>query len=103
MACGHRAAELQSLQEFQRIFPGQDKMDHRILACALWLREQSQTPVILVSKDLNMQLKARAMGIDCEDYLHDKVEPREVSNFEIARVDVSGHELQRFASSGVIA
>ncbi|MDZ4286471.1 MAG: PhoH family protein [Prosthecobacter sp.] len=97
------ANELRSLQEFQRIFPGQEKMDHRILACALWLREQSSTPVILVSKDLNMQLKARAMGIDCEDYLHDKVEPREVSNFEIARVDVNGHELQRFASSGQIA
>jgi PhoH-like ATPase len=56
--------------------------------------------VILVSKDLNMQLKARAVGIECEDYLHDKVEPREVANFDIARVEVSQHELQRFASSG---
>ncbi len=94
------AAGMRSLLEFQRIFPGQEKMDHRILACALWMRENSQTPVILVSKDLNMQLKARAMGIDCEDYLHDKVEPREVSNFDITRVEVSSHELQRFASSG---
>ena len=98
-----KAAEVRSVLEFQRVFPGQDKMDHRILACALWLREQVSTPVILVSKDLNMQLKARAMGMDCEDYLHDKVEPREVSNFDIARVEVSGHELQRFASSGRLA
>ena len=68
-----------------------------------WLREQLETPVILVSKDLNMQLKARAMGLECEDYLHDKVEPRDVANFDIARVTVSGHELQRFASSGRLA
>jgi PhoH-like ATPase len=97
------AADLASVLEFQRIFPGQDKMDHRILACTLWLREKLDTPVILVSKDLNMQLKARAMGLECEDYLHDKVEPRDVANFDIARVTVSGHELQRFASSGRLA
>jgi PhoH-like ATPase len=47
-----------------------------------------------------MQLKARAVGVECEDYLHDKVEAREVSNLEIARVEVSTYELQRFASSG---
>jgi len=96
------AKRVASVQEFERIFPNIDKVDHRILACALWLREQISPPVILVSKDLNMQLKARAVGIECEDYLHDKVEPREVSNFEIARLDVSPHELQRFASSGKI-
>lgn len=94
------ACEVPSVQEFQRIFPALDKADHRILACTLWLREQVTPPVILVSKDLNMQLKARAVGIECEDYLHDKVEPREVANFDIARVEVSQHELQRFASSG---
>ncbi len=97
------AKRVPSVQEFERIFPNIDKVDHRILACALWLREQTAPPVILVSKDLNMQLKARAVGIECEDYLHDKVEPREVSNFDIARLDVSPHELQRFASSGKIS
>ncbi len=96
------ACEVPSVLEFQRIFPALDKADHRILACTLWLREQVSPPVILVSKDLNMQLKARAVGIECEDYLHDKVEPREVANFDIARVEVSPHELQRFASSGCI-
>jgi PhoH-like ATPase len=94
------ACEVPSVQEFQRIFPALEKADHRILACTLWLREQVSLPVILVSKDLNMQLKARAVGIECEDYLHDKVEPREVANFDIARVEISQHELQRFASSG---
>ena len=94
------ARKIPSVQAFERIFPGIDKTDHRILACVLQLRAQIQPPVILVSKDLNMQLKARAVGIECEDYLHDKVEPREVSNFDIARIDITGHELQRFSSSG---
>ena len=92
-----------SVQGFERIFHDLDKADHRILACTLWLSEQVSPPVILVSKDLNMQLKARALGIECEDYLHDKVEPREVANFDIGRVEVSQHELQRFASSGCLS
>ncbi len=94
------ASSVPSLMEFQRVFPGLDKMDHRILACTLWLRDQVRGPVTLVTKDLNMQLKALAVGIECEDYLHDKVEPREVSNYDIPRIEISGHELQRFASSG---
>ena len=94
------ARRIPSVQQFERIFPGIEKTDHRILACVLQLCEQVQPPVILVSKDLNMQLKARAVGIECEDYLHDKVEQREVSNFDIARIDVTSHELQRYASSG---
>ncbi len=94
------ARQIPSVRAFERIFPGSEKTDHRIIACVLQQREILQPPVILVSKDINMQLKARAVGIECEDYLNDKVEPREVSNFEIARIEVSGHELQRFASSG---
>ncbi len=89
-----------ALQRFQRVFHDLDKMDHRIIACTLWLRATSEQSVILVSKDLNMQLKARAVGLECEDYLHDKVEARDVENMEILRVDVTAHELQRFASSG---
>ncbi len=95
-----RATRTPSVLEFGRIFPGLDKMDHRILACTLWLKERESGDVTLVSKDLNMQLKARAVGIACEDYLHDKVEPREVANFDIVRLEVTAHELQRFASSG---
>lgn len=91
-----------AVQRFQRIFHDLEKPDHRILACAVWMAERTENPVILVTKDLNMQLKARATGVVCEDYLHDKVEARDVSHHEIARVEVSSHELQRFASSGTL-
>lgn len=91
-----------AVERFERIFHDLEKPDHRILACALWMGERSPTPVILVTKDLNMQLKARAAQVPCEDYLHDKVEARDVMHTEIARVEVTPHELQRFASSGEI-
>lgn len=88
------------LAQFLRIFPDKARVDHRILAVSLLLKEHNEAPVVLVTKDLNMQLKAKAVHIDCEDYLNDKVDPREVSNYDIRPVEVDGNELQRFASSG---
>jgi PhoH-like ATPase len=95
-----QARKLPALQRFQRVFPSLEQTDHRILACALWLAEKNFEKVILVTKDLNMQLKARAVGVECEDYLHDKVEARDVLNLDIQRFNVSSHEMQRFTSSG---
>lgn len=89
-----------SMQRFQRVFPERDRIDHRILGCALMLRQANPGPVIVVTKDLNMQLKARALGIPCEDYQNTKVDPREVRSFDIATVDIDPADLQRFASSG---
>ncbi len=91
------------LTRFHRIFPDKERVDHRILACTLLLMSHNQAPVVLVTKDLNMQLKARAVGIDCQDYLNDKVDPREVSSYDVRRIEVEASELQRFASSGEIA
>jgi PhoH-like ATPase len=91
------------LGRFYRIFPDRERVDHRILAACLLLMQHNNAPVVLVTKDINMQLKARAVGIDCQDYLNDKVDAREVSNYEVHRIDVDANELQRFASSGEIA
>ncbi|MGC6426969.1 MAG: PhoH family protein [Akkermansiaceae bacterium] len=88
------------LQRFHRVFPDRDRVDHRILACTLLLQEYVDPPVVLVTKDLNMQLKARAMGIVCEDYLNDKVEIMDAAKSEMVRIDIDQNELQRFASSG---
>ncbi|KXW56714.1 PhoH family protein [Ferrovum sp. PN-J185] len=51
-----------------------EKGDNQILAVALELkRAQPNRPVILVSKDINMRIKARALGVEAEDYFNDKV------------------------------
>lgn len=63
-------------EEFKRSFPA-DSPDHRILAIALHLKETKKRPVIFVSKDINLRLKAKAMGMPTEDYETDKVEKLE--------------------------
>jgi len=90
----------EQMQRFHRILPDRERVDHRILACALLLMQHNRAPVVVVTKDLNMQHKARAVGIECQDYLNDKVDPREVADYEIRRIAVDAPELQRFASGG---
>ncbi|MEM6910925.1 MAG: PhoH family protein [Verrucomicrobiota bacterium] len=94
------AQKVGAVRQFHRVFPELDRVDHRILACALLVKEFNASPAILVTKDLNMQLKARAVGIRCQDYLNDKVEVKEVANYEYLRIPVLPNDLQRFASSG---
>ncbi len=49
------------------------KTDNQILQVVRHLqREQPQRQVILVSKDINMRVKARALGLAAEDYFSDK-------------------------------
>ncbi len=50
------------------------KADNQILAVVLDLKKkQPDRQVILVSKDINIRIKARAMGVPAEDYFNDKV------------------------------
>lgn len=48
--------------------------DHRILSCAMIVaKEKPDMKTILVTKDINLRMKARALGIYVEDYITDKV------------------------------
>jgi PhoH-like ATPase len=50
------------------------KNDNQILAVVRYLQERDpQREVVLVSKDINMRIKARALGLPAEDYYNDKV------------------------------
>jgi PhoH-like ATPase len=50
------------------------KADNQILAVVIHLqRRHPDRPVILVSKDINMRIKARALGLEAQDYFNDKV------------------------------
>ena len=49
------------------------KADNQILGVVQALREQQPgRDVVLVSKDINMRIKARALGLPAEDYFNDK-------------------------------
>lgn len=50
--------------------------DHRILSCTLSVAEAEKNKkirTILVTKDVNLRMKARSLGIEVEDYINDKV------------------------------
>ena len=52
----------------------EDKPDHRILSVAYDLHKSGKRkPVVLVTKDVNMRMKAKALGIQAEDYTTDRV------------------------------
>ncbi len=60
--------------EIRDIF-SEDSSDNRILSIAYAMQETSgaQKNVVLVSKDVNMRMKAKALGIRAEDYNTDRV------------------------------
>lgn len=58
----------------------EDIPDHRILAIAAYLTEKKKgEKVVLVSKDMNLRMKARSLDILAEDYKTDQVKDLEVS------------------------
>ncbi len=49
------------------------KGDNRVLAVCLALQEEESLPVVFVTKDTNLRIKANALGINAEDYERGKV------------------------------
>lgn len=53
---------------------GEEKNDHKILNAALYLKQfEKDRKVILVSKDINLRLKAKSLDIHAEDYETGKI------------------------------
>jgi PhoH-like ATPase len=50
-----------------------DTVDNRILTLAFQIKKKSKSPTILVSKDINLRIKADAIGLKAEDYETDRV------------------------------
>jgi PhoH-like ATPase len=88
-----------AMDRLRAILPDLSKKDNRIIASALFVQEQFPPPTILVTKDVNVQLKARAVGLESEDYLNDKV-PEDDEEASYREIPLSIYELQRFCSEG---
>jgi PhoH-like ATPase len=87
------------LRRFHQIFRDLDKTDNRILALCLYVKSKRTDRTILVTKDLNMQLKALAIGLEAQDYENDKVEVADVEGYGHQTIEIDSHLMQRFASS----
>lgn len=60
--------------DLQMIFPNAEKKDHRILNIAYHISQKHKNhAVILVSKDVNLRMKARSVRLMAEDYTTDHV------------------------------
>ena len=58
-----------------------DIQDHRILSTAIWVRDNHPgTFVALVTKDVNLRMKAKAAGMEVQDYLTDRVDEARIEN-----------------------
>ncbi len=56
-----------------------EKADNRILALAISVKQENQErPVVLVTKDINLRIKADALGIVADDYEPESVEPEDL-------------------------
>ena len=60
-----------------------DTQDHRILSTAMWVRDtHPEQFVALVTKDINLRLKAKAVGMAAQDYLRGRVDDEVMENLE---------------------
>ncbi|MBQ6044807.1 MAG: PhoH family protein [Bacteroidales bacterium] len=86
-------------EEFKDFFMD-DIPDHRILSTAMWVRDNNPgTFVALITKDVNLRMKAKAAGMEVQDYLTDKVEEAKVEGAtrEVQSIDVEPSVLQALA------
>lgn len=67
-----------------------DIQDHRILATAIWVRDNHPgTFVALVTKDVNLRMKAKAAGMEVQDYLTDRVEEQKIEDAQKEVLDMT--------------
>lgn len=82
-----------------------DIQDHRILAVAIWVKNQNpQRFVALVTKDVNLRMKARALGMVAQDYLTDRIEEKHIEKNEKRVLVINNlpkNLVERVASGGI--
>ncbi len=75
------------------------KHDNRILAIALDVKARNGQPVVFVTKDTNLRIKADAVSLKTEDYESDKVSIDEVYS-GVREVVVPGEQIDAFYATG---
>jgi PhoH-like ATPase len=79
-----------------------DLGDNAILAVAIEIKKQCDCPVIVVSKDTNLRIKAEVLGLASQDYETDKVDVDELYT-GTAEVVVNSEKLNQLFKQGAIA
>lgn len=73
-----------------------EKNDHKIINSALFLKEQeTNQTVVLVTKDINLRIKAKALGLISEDYETGKVNSENLKEANSSNIENVDSELIR--------
>jgi PhoH-like ATPase len=79
---------------------GSDTVDNRILSLAAGLlKSQPRSQTVLVSKDINLRIKADALGLQAEDYENDRVLIKDLYTGMI-ELSVSAEKVAAFRANG---
>ena len=79
----------------------EDKMDNRILRVCLGLSEAGTDPVVLVTKDILLRVKAQMLGIQAEDFVTEQVSGQEQQYRGRAEVYVTEDAFKDFKKKGI--
>jgi PhoH-like ATPase len=79
----HNPSDLDAEHVFSSV-----KNDHKIINAGLVLQElESDLEVILVTKDINLRIKAKALGLKAEDYETGKVDSEKLEDANFYQID----------------
>ncbi|MEL6927813.1 MAG: PhoH family protein [Cyanobacteria bacterium J06600_6] len=78
-----------------------DIADNAILAVGMQCKQKCECPVVVVSKDTNLRIKADALGLNAEDYETDKVDVDELYT-GTTEVLVSSEQIAEFFKAGSV-
>ena len=78
-----------------------DVADNAILAVGMQSKQNCQCPVVVVSKDTNLRIKADALGLNAEDYETDKVDVDELYTGS-TEVLVDANQITEFFKTGSV-
>jgi len=78
-----------------------DVADNAILAVGMQCKHNCQCPVVIVSKDTNLRIKADALGLNAEDYETDKVDVDDLYT-GTTEVLVSSSQISEFFQAGSV-
>ncbi|MFO7765228.1 MAG: PhoH family protein [Pelovirga sp.] len=70
-------------------------VDHQLLALALQEKQKRSNQVILVTKDINLRIKAHAVGIAAQDYKTDKISLADLYTGTIS-IDLVSSQIDQF-------
>ena len=72
------------------------KNDHKIINAALFLKEtEPKSEVVLITKDINMRIKAKALGVNAQDYETGKVTMADIDKSGAYTIDNVDSEIIR--------